>query len=583
MRFRASRARGVFRRLQFDNTSKLVPGIDYQIRKSELVAPEKGGYTHAPENDFHLIGWNKGQYARLCEGGLYDIVKNKQIWVPYSPIFIADDANFIVGADVIAPNGWYGDGSDGAYVLDGTQPAVAGLFSKVGGTYRQLRDAYFTTLQIDNGITYEPNGYRIYCLTALILNGIISMNGGDGGDGGDATLGTIGVEAGLCGTFGIGGRGWINRSISGSLRPAPVNGATNTTPIVLNMSPGIEGDCHTLIVEDVTGNTNANGEFFVQSIIGGAQFNIWEDIHTLITPSGNGAYAGGGIGYCWPGGSHGIGRGHHFYTFPGGVGAFSTGYVLPGTMGGLTEPQYAIPNCLLGPGAKGGGSGDGGTQSIGGGAPQTGATDVPAAATTTPQSAFGTSLPHDLLSLLLQRIWTQVLTGGEFAPTSARMRPWTLYGPSSGGACGAGGAAKTMSGSPGFGGSGGGGGGAGGNGGPIWIAAYRISGSGSIESKGGKGGDGGDASPAMADGGLQAYGGGGGGGEGGGGCGGPVFILTTSMGGGITISLTGGLKGVGGVGSAGADVGGAHGNPGTDAPQSGENGKNGVSIIMYTI
>jgi hypothetical protein len=584
MRLRLSHARGVYRRQQKDNGSRLVSALEYQIVKSELVAAETGGYTHLPEKDFHLREWTPGQYARLSEGGLYDIYRDNAVWTPYNPIFIPDDANFITGSDVIAPNGWYGDGSDGAYILDGTQPAVAGLFSKNGSTYTLLKDAFFTTLQIDNGITLVPNSYRIYCQTSLILNGTISMNGGNGTNGGNATPGVVAVTLALPGTFGPGGRGWPIRSISGGLRPAPVINATNANPIHISFSPGIEGAARSLTIEDVVGNTAANGDWFATSTSGGAEFNLRTGIFTGTQAIGNGAFVSGGLGWAWCGGSHGSGKNHPDNATQG-EGVLGSGYISPGTMTGFIEPLYTIPIVLLGVGAKGGGSGSGGTQNLGGGDPQLGPANVGTAATSTPGSAFGANNAHDLLTLLLQRLWTHNITGGGFTPTDGRARPWTLYGPSSGGCVGGGGAAK----SPGGGtssvsGAGGGGGGAGANGGPIWIAAYRTSGTGAIESKGGNGGNGGNGSIGIADPVSNvAVGGGGGGGEGGGGCGGPVFILTTSMGAGITISVTGGLKGTPGVGAAGDQHGTGVGNPGADAPGSAENGFNGVSITMYTI
>lgn len=100
---------------------------------------------------------------------------------------------------------------------------------------------------------------------------------------------------------------------------------------------------------------------------------------------------------------------------------------------------------------------------------------------------------------------------------------------------------------------GGGGGGSGGGGGPILIASKTISGTFSIESRGGNGGNGGRGGDGNSDGNNGSDGAGGGGGGGAGGPGGLVVTVSDDKTGWTgTITTTGGTKGTGGAKGLGA-------------------------------
>lgn len=87
---------------------------------------------------------------------------------------------------------FYGDGYDGAYVLDGsTQDSVAGFFGKSGSTYTLERDAYFDSLQVDSAIVFNTGGYRLFVKSYLLNYGTI-MNDGNAGNKGDSCDGVNG-------------------------------------------------------------------------------------------------------------------------------------------------------------------------------------------------------------------------------------------------------------------------------------------------------------------------------------------------------------------------------------------------------
>jgi hypothetical protein len=188
MKLRLSKARGVFRRIHFDSNGALVPLLDYQIRKSELVDEAVGGYTHSPEMDFHLREKIKGQYFRLCEAGLFDIFHDRVSWADYNPIFIPDNEEFVTGDPIDPPDGWFGDGGDGTYTLDGVQGAVDGLFTVVDeSTYKLARDAFFDDLTIDANIMLKTGGFRLFVRGTLTVNGFVDNSGYNGNHGSNAT------------------------------------------------------------------------------------------------------------------------------------------------------------------------------------------------------------------------------------------------------------------------------------------------------------------------------------------------------------------------------------------------------------
>lgn len=117
----------------------------------------------------------------------------------------------------------YGDGSDGSYTLDGTQAAVAGLFSKSSNTYTLLRDAHFVNLTVDPTITLESANYRIFHTGTLTNNGIVHVNGGNGGAGSGSGAGGTAGSAYSAGSLSAGKAGKTGAN-GGSTATAGTNG-----------------------------------------------------------------------------------------------------------------------------------------------------------------------------------------------------------------------------------------------------------------------------------------------------------------------------------------------------------------------
>ena len=90
----------------------------------------------------------------------------------------------------------FGDGSDGDVVISGNTTIVA--------------DMNYNNLTINEGVTLNSNGYKIYVLNTLNVNGTIDRSGLDGENGatrgvGDPGLGALGLVAGTLGGSGKGG------------------------------------------------------------------------------------------------------------------------------------------------------------------------------------------------------------------------------------------------------------------------------------------------------------------------------------------------------------------------------------------
>lgn len=142
--------------------------------------------------------------------------------------------------------GFFGTGADGSYTLDGNQAAVSGLFSKSGSTYTLLRDAYFISLAIDNGVTLDVAGYRINVSSTFTNSGTVSADGGAGGNGSAASGATQG-SGGSAGTGASSGylAGGSNGATGGaggstSTGTAGSSGASHSNATIIG-SNGVDG------------------------------------------------------------------------------------------------------------------------------------------------------------------------------------------------------------------------------------------------------------------------------------------------------------------------------------------------------
>lgn len=88
-------------------------------------------------------------------------------------------------------------------------------------------DMYYDTLTINNGYVLSPNGYRIFCKTALINNGTIRFNGNNGTNGQSPDGGGAGAAGGALVADGTirGSRAGSDAGMAGGT--APAGGAEN--------------------------------------------------------------------------------------------------------------------------------------------------------------------------------------------------------------------------------------------------------------------------------------------------------------------------------------------------------------------
>ena len=84
----------------------------------------------------------------------------------------------------LARSGVLGDGSDGAVTFDGVATILS--IAPAGSAYTLTRDIFCTSITVDNGVTINTAGYRIFCTGTLTNNGTIRNNGSVGGATGGA-------------------------------------------------------------------------------------------------------------------------------------------------------------------------------------------------------------------------------------------------------------------------------------------------------------------------------------------------------------------------------------------------------------
>ncbi len=114
---------------------------------------------------------------------------------------------------------YFGDGSDGSVVFDGSTTILGMVPSS--NIYTMTRDIYCVDLTINTGVTLKPSGYKIFNTGTLTMNGTatISRNGNNGTNGG---TGGYSVN----GSGGAGGAALAAGTLPGSL--AGGNGASST-------------------------------------------------------------------------------------------------------------------------------------------------------------------------------------------------------------------------------------------------------------------------------------------------------------------------------------------------------------------
>lgn len=132
----------------------------------------------------------------------------------------------------------FGDGGDGAGVADGST-AVPGM-TLSGSIYTLTRDIYLTDLTISTGIIIKTNGYRIFGIGTLTMNGTaqIQRNGNAGTSGGNASQ-NIGGSAGAGGAALA--DGYLKGSQAGGNGAAGANGDSTSVGGSRTAQPGNPG------------------------------------------------------------------------------------------------------------------------------------------------------------------------------------------------------------------------------------------------------------------------------------------------------------------------------------------------------
>lgn len=262
---------------------------------------------------------------------------------------------------------YFGNGADGTYTLDGTQAAVAGLFSKSSNTYTLLRDAYFADLTITSSpaVTLNLAGFRLFVSGTLTLNGTISTKGADGGTGGNSSGsggGSAGTGASTPPTGFFKATGGSNGGAGGTGFNPPASSGGGSSPAGTNVtnafgstgaqggsggagtgsSPGGGGSAGA--GGTVTGPPASAGNF--QSIWYAALGKVLLDGGNAVIPYwGGGASGGGGGGGGGSGGGTNSGNGGG-----GGGGGAASAY-----------PIYIAAKIITGNGTIDGRGGTGGT------------------------------------------------------------------------------------------------------------------------------------------------------------------------------------------------------------------------------
>lgn len=128
----------------------------------------------------------------------------------------------------------FGDGSDGAVTLDGTNTYA--FLSKSGSVYTMTRDIYCTNLTINSGSTLEPAGFRIFVNGTFSGAGTVRYNGNNGNANSGQTAGAGGTALSTTGFFkNLAGGAGSNGGVSGG------NASAAPSPTSTNPSIGVSG------------------------------------------------------------------------------------------------------------------------------------------------------------------------------------------------------------------------------------------------------------------------------------------------------------------------------------------------------
>lgn len=134
----------------------------------------------------------------------------------------------------------FGDGSDGAAVLDGTNTYA--FLSKAGSIYTMTRDIYCTDLTINSGSFLKPSGFRIFVKGTFSGSGTIQYNGSNGGNASGMTGGAAGAALSTTGFFkNIAGTAGSNGALANGVASTATAGGNANPSIGASGSAGSRG------------------------------------------------------------------------------------------------------------------------------------------------------------------------------------------------------------------------------------------------------------------------------------------------------------------------------------------------------
>ncbi len=122
----------------------------------------------------------------------------------------------------------YGDGSDGTVTFDGTT-TVLGLVPSANA-YTLTRDIFLKSGTINNGVTINTAGFRIFDAGTFTNNGTVQNNGGAGGNATTGTVGSAGAVAprGTLGMSSAAGTSWPGKAgVSNAVGLTATGGASS--------------------------------------------------------------------------------------------------------------------------------------------------------------------------------------------------------------------------------------------------------------------------------------------------------------------------------------------------------------------
>lgn len=165
----------------------------------------------------------------------------------------SNSGDLVVNDSILSNNNMFGDGSDGDVTISSNTSLTS--------------DMFYNNLTVNDGVTLNPNGYRIFVKVTLNLNstGKIARNGNNGGAGGAGGNGSASAYGGTVGAAGTAGAasaaladGSIKGAVAGVAGVVGGVGAKSASSSPTDASGGASGTTGTSVVKSI-GSNGVNG------------------------------------------------------------------------------------------------------------------------------------------------------------------------------------------------------------------------------------------------------------------------------------------------------------------------------------